>query len=164
VDKYNVNTNIVPMDILRKAVDIEFEHKDIIGLNPDKAFKIAMAHLREYPDYYQRLIKLESKANEYWRGKIKPSIYTNGTRASSTEIRSARIKTETSGPKRPKRSDLYGVRKGTRARRTTHIYSDYISKQTPIKSQQEIGQSKTQKHVSWRASEDRGVQTGDVGP
>lgn len=28
--------------------------------------KIALAHLREFPDYYTRLEKLEAEAEEYW--------------------------------------------------------------------------------------------------
>jgi Ca2+-binding EF-hand superfamily protein len=28
--------------------------------------KIALAHLREFPDYYTRLEKLEAEADEYW--------------------------------------------------------------------------------------------------
>lgn len=33
--------------------------------------KIALAHLLEYPDYYQRLEKLEKEADEYWKNKPK---------------------------------------------------------------------------------------------
>ena len=31
--------------------------------------KIALAHLREFPDYYTRLAKMEQEADEYWAGK-----------------------------------------------------------------------------------------------
>jgi hypothetical protein len=31
--------------------------------------KIALAHLREFPDYYQRLDKLESAAEKYWENR-----------------------------------------------------------------------------------------------
>jgi hypothetical protein len=31
--------------------------------------KIAWAHLKEFPDYYTRLKKLEKKAVEYWKKK-----------------------------------------------------------------------------------------------
>ena len=31
--------------------------------------KIALAHLREYPDYYTRLAQLEKDAEDYWANK-----------------------------------------------------------------------------------------------
>jgi len=31
--------------------------------------KIALAHLKEIPDYYTRLNKMETEAEEYWRRK-----------------------------------------------------------------------------------------------
>ena len=31
--------------------------------------KIALAHLKEFPDYYTRLGKMEREADEYWAGK-----------------------------------------------------------------------------------------------
>ena len=31
--------------------------------------KIAWAHLKEFPDYYTRLEKLEKTAREFWKGK-----------------------------------------------------------------------------------------------
>jgi hypothetical protein len=31
--------------------------------------KIALAHLNEFPDYYERLEKMEKEAEEYWKKK-----------------------------------------------------------------------------------------------
>jgi hypothetical protein len=31
--------------------------------------KIALAHLTEFPDYYQRLAKMEAEAQAYWAHK-----------------------------------------------------------------------------------------------
>jgi len=31
--------------------------------------KIAWAHLKEFPDYYTRLAKLETEAGKYWKKK-----------------------------------------------------------------------------------------------
>ena len=31
--------------------------------------KIALAHLREFPDYYTRLAKMEQEAEDFWEGK-----------------------------------------------------------------------------------------------
>lgn len=157
VDKYNVNTQVVPMNILKKAMNIEFEHKDIIGHNYDKAFHIAMAHLREYPDYYVRLIKMEAEAEKYWTGKMKPSIYTNDGRAKATQIRNTRSETQTVRPERKNR-DSYGVRKGSVRRRTTHIYPDYIPKEDKS-GEREKGKPEAKKHVSWGATTSRSIQT-----
>lgn len=37
--------------------------------------KIVIAHLTEFPDYYKRLLKLETAADKYWNKKIKPNIF-----------------------------------------------------------------------------------------
>lgn len=37
--------------------------------------KIAIAHLTESPDYYQRLHKMESQVEKYWKNKNKPNIF-----------------------------------------------------------------------------------------
>jgi hypothetical protein len=161
-DKHGVNTDVIPISILHKAVNIELEHRDLIGNNPEAAFMIAMAHLREYPDYYQRLIKMEGKADQFWQGKVKPNIY-NGARTQATKVRIARTSSETVGPKRAAR-DLYGVRKSARKRRVTHIYPDYIPKQTPGQDKRKDSQPKAKGHASRRATEDRGFQTLDNGP
>jgi uncharacterized protein DUF5661 len=31
--------------------------------------KIAWAHLKEFPDYYTRLARMEAEADEYWAGR-----------------------------------------------------------------------------------------------
>jgi hypothetical protein len=36
--------------------------------------KITLAHLREFPDYYKRLIPLEQKAEKFWKNKSKKRI------------------------------------------------------------------------------------------
>jgi hypothetical protein len=38
----------------------------VTGNDPLVTAKIALAHLNEFPDYYTRLDKLESEAEEYW--------------------------------------------------------------------------------------------------
>ena len=35
--------------------------------------KIARAHLNEFPDYYTRLAKMETEAEQYWAGREPPS-------------------------------------------------------------------------------------------
>ena len=57
------------------GMNVEFEH----GLRDDQTNvtgddllvtgKIALAHLKEFPDYYDRLEKMEKEAEAYWEGK-----------------------------------------------------------------------------------------------
>ena len=56
----------------RRGMDVELEHGTIDPKtnvsNDDELItgKIALAHLNEFPDYYDRLIKMEEEAEEYW--------------------------------------------------------------------------------------------------
>lgn len=59
-----------PFDVeqFRMGLDVELEHgrhdpeTDVTGDDPVVTGKIALAHLREFPDYYTRLAKLEAEA------------------------------------------------------------------------------------------------------
>lgn len=79
--KLRVNTDVVPVDTLQLATKIELEHglenakTNVTQNDLEMTFKIALAHLDEYPDYYERLIKMEEKANKYWKRRRKPSIW-----------------------------------------------------------------------------------------
>ena len=74
-DDLDINWNEVDMNEFTKGVNIEFEHgtkyPETNVTNNDKKMtgKIAWAHLKEFPDYYTRLEKLEKKAEEYWKSK-----------------------------------------------------------------------------------------------
>ncbi|MFH1822441.1 MAG: DUF5661 family protein [Patescibacteria group bacterium] len=67
-DKFNI-------DQFRRGMDVELEHglvDSITNVSHDDALvtgKIALAHLNEFPDYYDRLEKLEKEAEDYWRNK-----------------------------------------------------------------------------------------------
>jgi predicted heme/steroid binding protein len=56
----------------RMGLDVELEHgsknpvTNVTGDDPMCTGKIALAHLREFPDYYTRLAKLEEDAKAYW--------------------------------------------------------------------------------------------------
>jgi hypothetical protein len=62
-DKYD-------LEQFRLGLSVELEHgshdpeTDVIGDDVNLAGKIAWAHLKELPDYYTRLIKMESEAEE----------------------------------------------------------------------------------------------------
>lgn len=59
----------------RKGLDVELEHGTInpnTNVTDDDSLitgKIALAHLNEFPDYYDRLDKLEAEAEAYWAEK-----------------------------------------------------------------------------------------------
>ena len=60
---------------LRHGMDIELEHgteNQVTNVTNDDALmtgKIALAHLNEFPDYYDRLDKMEEEAEEFWENK-----------------------------------------------------------------------------------------------
>ncbi len=41
-------------------------HTNVSNDDPLITGKIALAHLNEFPDYYDRLEKMEKEAEEYW--------------------------------------------------------------------------------------------------
>lgn len=74
-DDLGINWNEVDLNEFTKGVNVEYEHgtkyPETNVTNNDKKLtgKIAWAHLKEFPDYYARLEKLEKKAREYWEKK-----------------------------------------------------------------------------------------------
>jgi hypothetical protein len=76
-DDLGINWNEVDLNEFTKGVNIEFEHgtkyPETNVTKDDKILtgKIAWAHLKEFPDYFTRLEKLEKKAREYWKKKGK---------------------------------------------------------------------------------------------
>ncbi len=64
-DKFNV-------DQFRRGMDVELEHglidehTNVTDDDPLITGKIALAHLNEFPDYYDRLEKMEEEGEEFW--------------------------------------------------------------------------------------------------
>jgi hypothetical protein len=62
---------------LLKGMYVELEHGSVIPVSnitqndTMMTFKIALAHLLEFPDYYERLEKLEEQAKKYWNNRPK---------------------------------------------------------------------------------------------
>lgn len=56
----------------RKGMDVELEHgkvdphTNVSDDDPLITGKIALAHLNEFPDYYDRLYEMEEEAEEFW--------------------------------------------------------------------------------------------------
>ena len=65
----------VDLEQFRRGLEVELEHgvrdPETNVTNDDITLtgKIAWAHLKEFPDYYRRLDKLEAEANTYWASR-----------------------------------------------------------------------------------------------
>jgi hypothetical protein len=71
-EKLGIKWDKFDIDQFRRGMDVELEHGTIDPLtnvtndNPIMTGKIALAHLNEYPDYYDRLGKMEEEAEDFW--------------------------------------------------------------------------------------------------
>jgi len=76
-NELGVDWGQVDLEQFRIGLEVELEHgtrdPETNVTNDDEILtgKIALAHLREFPDYYTRLEELEEEAEDYWstRGK-----------------------------------------------------------------------------------------------
>jgi hypothetical protein len=74
-DQLGINWDKFNVEQFRKGMDVELEHGNIdtdtnvSNDDPVITGKIALAHLNEFPDYYDRLEKMEEEAEEYWDKK-----------------------------------------------------------------------------------------------
>jgi hypothetical protein len=65
----------IDLEQFRRGLEVELEHgardRETNVTNDDPALtgKIAWAHLKEFPDYYTRLDKLEEDAAAYWASR-----------------------------------------------------------------------------------------------
>ena len=65
----------VDLQQFRRGLEVELEHggrdPETNVTNDDLTLtgKIAWAHLKEFPDYYARLDKLEAEADAYWASR-----------------------------------------------------------------------------------------------
>lgn len=71
-DRLGLDWTKVDFNEFHSGLDVELEHgardpeTDVTGNDMILTGKIAWAHLKEFPDYYTRLEKLESEADAYW--------------------------------------------------------------------------------------------------
>ena len=69
-EEIGVDWDDSPFDVeqFRKGMDVELEHglhdllTNVTGDEPTVTGKIALAHLKEFPDYYTRLARMEDEA------------------------------------------------------------------------------------------------------
>jgi hypothetical protein len=71
-DEIGVDWGRFDVEQFRFGMDVEFEHgshdpqTDVTGDDPILTGKIALAHMKEFPDYYERLERMEQEAERYW--------------------------------------------------------------------------------------------------
>ncbi|MDD3365079.1 MAG: hypothetical protein PHZ03_08880 [Syntrophomonas sp.] len=74
-EKLGVDWSRFDVEQYRMGMDVELEHglhdpeTNVTGDDPLTTGKIALAHLKEFPDYYTRLEKMEKEADIYWANK-----------------------------------------------------------------------------------------------
>ena len=65
------------LESFRRGMDVELEHglvNPTTNVTNDDSIltgKIALAHLTEFPDYYERLDEMEKAAEEFWASQKK---------------------------------------------------------------------------------------------
>jgi len=76
-DRLGINWEKVDLDEFWMGLGVELEHgardpeTNVTDNDEVQTAKIALAHLREFPDYYTRLKRLEAEADEYWSQREK---------------------------------------------------------------------------------------------
>ena len=60
-DKLKVNWDKVDIRQFQQGLKVELEHRNVTKGNLLLTGKIALAHLKEMPDYYTRLKRMESR-------------------------------------------------------------------------------------------------------
>ena len=74
-DEIGVDWERFDLEQFRAGMDVEFEHgshdpqTDVTGNDPIVTGKIALAHMKEFPDYYERLERMEAEAERDWADK-----------------------------------------------------------------------------------------------
>ena len=74
-DKLGINWAKIDLEQFQHGLEVEFEHgardPETNVTNDDVVLtgKIAWAHLKEFPDYYTRLNRLEAEADAYWAAR-----------------------------------------------------------------------------------------------
>ena len=71
-DILGIDWRIYDLEQFRRGMDVELEHgsrdpqTDVTHDDPVLTGKIALAHMKEFPDYYERLSRMEAEAREWW--------------------------------------------------------------------------------------------------
>ncbi len=74
-DDLGIDWNEVKLEEFTKGLNVELEHgikyreTNVTKNDTGMTGKIAWAHLKEFPDYYTRLEKMEKEADAYWKSR-----------------------------------------------------------------------------------------------
>ena len=74
-DAIGVDWSIYGLEAFRAGMDVEYEHgshdpqTDVTHDDPVVTGKIALAHMKEFADYYERLERMEAEAEREWAAK-----------------------------------------------------------------------------------------------
>ena len=75
-----VDWKTVDLEQFRRGLEVELEHgardaeTDVTNDDMSLTGKIAWAHLKEFPDYYTRLDKLEAEADAHWAARRQGNV------------------------------------------------------------------------------------------
>ncbi len=78
-DQIGVDWDRFELEQFMAGMDVEYEHgrhdpqTDVTGDDPVTTGKIALAHMKEFPDYYERLERMEQEAERDWAARRKAS-------------------------------------------------------------------------------------------
>ena len=78
-DAIGVDWERFDLEQFRAGMDVEFEHgardpqTDVTDDDPIVTGKIAFAHMKEFPDYYDRLERMEEQAKREWAERLPAS-------------------------------------------------------------------------------------------
>ena len=70
-----VNWKTFDLEQFRRGMDVELEHgardpqTNVTDDDLDITGKIALAHMKEFPDYYERLDRMEKEAKRDWAAR-----------------------------------------------------------------------------------------------
>lgn len=71
-DEIGVDWDGFDLEQFRAGMDVEYEHgsldpqTNVTDDDPIVTGKIALAHMKEFPDYYERLERMEAEAKRDW--------------------------------------------------------------------------------------------------
>jgi hypothetical protein len=74
-DAIGVDWKRFALEQFRRGMDVEYEHggrdpqTDVTHDDPILTGKIALAHMKEFPDYYERLERMEKEAERDWAAR-----------------------------------------------------------------------------------------------
>jgi hypothetical protein len=74
-DAIGVDWERIDLEQFRAGMDVEYEHgshdlqTDVTHDDPIVTGKIALAHMKEFPDYYERLERMEAEAEREWASR-----------------------------------------------------------------------------------------------